>query len=139
MNLFEARLEREGDSWSLSGPYQKLELAPEVLSLHPGLARYEGATIAAGIRPEDLHDPAELPGHPDGQKLHATVELREALGSDVMVHLSMKGKKVTTEDVREGVEAPEALGDYDMFSVVARFGPRTRVREGDEVPVAVAT
>jgi multiple sugar transport system ATP-binding protein len=142
MNLFEAELtEKDGTVW-VGGPNRQLRLSDDVMSTHPGLKRYVGQTIGVGIRPEDLHDPGDVPDHPDDQKLAATVDLVEALGSDLMVHFTAPGRKVTTEDVREGAEEAQtvalAAGEENM-GIVARFSPRSRVREAETVPIAVTT
>jgi multiple sugar transport system ATP-binding protein len=142
MNLFEADLVEEGGSLWITGPNRKLRLSPAALEAHPGLKRYAGKTIAVGARPENLHDPADRPGHPADQVLRAKVELREALGSDLMVHFSMPGQRVSVEDVedageREGTFAiPEGAG---VLPVVARFSPRSRVQDDETVDVAVDT
>jgi multiple sugar transport system ATP-binding protein len=63
------------------------------------------------------------------------VDLREALGSDLMVHGTVAARPVLTEDVREGAEG----AFRDSSTVVARFSPRSKVREGETVPVVVET
>jgi multiple sugar transport system ATP-binding protein len=135
MNLFEAVVRVEGDDVFLDLPDSVLRLAPEALAAHPRLKEYGGRTIGAGIRHESLHDPADWADWPQDQRMQVTVELREALGSDVMVHGSVNARPVLTEDVREGAEG--AVREQSM--VVARFSPRSRVREGDVVPVVVDT
>ena len=45
-----------------------------------------GATIVLGIRPEDMEDAALVSDAPAERRITSTVELREALGSDVVVH-----------------------------------------------------
>jgi multiple sugar transport system ATP-binding protein len=72
------------------------------------------------------------------------VQLREALGSELMVHFVVPGARAAfTEDVRELARdaGTEGLGggQDDHATLVGRFGARARVREGDEIDVAVDT
>ena len=96
-----------------------------------------------GIRPEDLEDAALAPD--SRARLRGTTELTEALGSEIMVHFEIAAKHAVTDEVRElaedvGDEARvEQLADEDTATLVGRFGPRSRVREGDKVEVAVDT
>jgi multiple sugar transport system ATP-binding protein len=146
MNLLEATVsERDGSLWLAIGD-DELRLSPEVVEAHSALRSKVGQTIAAGIRPENLHDPATRPGHPTDQCISGIVELRESLGSDLMVHFTVKGKRVMTEDVKEGVEAAieagleAALGTGEEFTpVVARFAPQSTVKDAEKAPIAVET
>jgi multiple sugar transport system ATP-binding protein len=142
MNLFEADLVEEGGSLWFTGPNRKVRLSPAAVGAHPGLKRYVGKTIAVGVRPENLHDPADRPGHPSDQTMRAKVELREALGSDLMVHFSMPGHRVSVEEAKDTGEEDKAFaipeGD-GILPVVARFGPRSVVRDGETVDMAVDT
>jgi multiple sugar transport system ATP-binding protein len=138
MNLFEAQLVEDAGSWYVGGPNGRVRLSDASRAAHPGLQRYLGQTIGVGVRHENLHDLADRPGHPDDQVLPATVDLREALGSDLEVHFTMPGRRVLTEDVREGVEGVSEMGG-ETTPLVARFSPRSRVREGETVAIAVDT
>jgi len=98
-----------------------------------------------GIRPEDLED-AAIAGRDDGARLRGRVELREALGSEVLVHFTVPARQAVTEDMRELAEdvgddrvvGQLAGGEQPTSAVlVGRFSPRTRVVEGDTVDVAV--
>jgi multiple sugar transport system ATP-binding protein len=53
-----------------------------------------------GIRPEDLED-AELAGRDGGACLRGRVELREALGPEVLVHFTVGARQAVTEDIGE--------------------------------------
>jgi multiple sugar transport system ATP-binding protein len=140
MNLFEATVEQSaGDIW-LTGLAQRIRLSPAAVDAHPALKRYVDQTVAVGVRPESLDDPAEGNGHHDDQRLQATVELTEALGSDLMVHFSFPGRPVLTDDVTEGRDdADPAATAASAATLVARFSPRSRVRLGDTIPVAIDT
>jgi multiple sugar transport system ATP-binding protein len=142
MNLFAADISEENGTLWLSTPDGRIRLSEQAASAHPALKNHVGSRIAVGIRPENLHDPADRPGHPDDQKLPATVELREALGSDLVVHFSAPGERVSVEDVKEGTTEHTSVAlteDENTMQIVARFGPRSAVKLGDTVPIAVET
>jgi multiple sugar transport system ATP-binding protein len=142
MNLFEADLVDDAGSLWVTGPEGKLRLSPEAVAAHPGIKRYIGRKIGVGARPENLHDPAERTGHPLDQTMRAKVELREALGSDLMVHFSLPGNRISVDEVKDAGDADKmfAIPQGDgVLPLVARFGPRSRVSEGDLVDIAVET
>jgi multiple sugar transport system ATP-binding protein len=103
----------------------------------PGIAPYEGREILLGIRPESLEDAALAD---DGApRLQAKVELREALGSEVLVHFSTAGRLAATDEL---LELAEDIGDdrvAERATLVGRFSPKTRAAEGDMIEVAVDT
>jgi multiple sugar transport system ATP-binding protein len=74
------------------------------------------------------------------------VLLTEALGSEVMAHLSLPIPLARTEEARELAEDmgdERAVDDLESGAreseVVGRFGARTRIKPGDTVEVAVDT
>ncbi len=147
MNMVEATLQRSNGGLAAALGSQRIVLDEEVLTARPALAGYAGQTIVLGIRPEDLDDP-ELAGDASPERrLKGKVELREALGSELMVHFTIEARPALTEDVRE---LAQDLGDERAVrevetgaaaetSMVARFGARSRVRQGEEVEIAVDT
>jgi multiple sugar transport system ATP-binding protein len=89
MNLLDARLERgdgEQDGWTVRLGEQRLALPAELVASRPALAAYAERELIVGIRPEDLEDAALAPDAPADRRLRAEVQLREALGSEVIVH-----------------------------------------------------
>jgi multiple sugar transport system ATP-binding protein len=141
MNMLEATLERQNGRYAAVLGDQRLSLGEHVVSDRPALERYEGRQVIIGIRPEDLDDSETTPGRPEDECLRGEVKLREALGSEIMVHFAVDAKPALTDDVRElakdvGEEVTEAGGETIL---VGRFDPRSGVREGDSVPVAVDT
>ena len=54
------------------------------------------------------------------------VELREALGSDLMVHFAMRGTKVAVEDLQGEDQNSIALSEAKAIGLFARFGPEPR-------------
>ena len=141
MNMLEATLERRDGGFAAVLGEQRLSLGEHVLSDRPALQRYEGRQVIIGIRPEDLDDSETTPGRPEDESLRGEVKLREALGSEIMVHFAVNAKPAMTEDVKElAKDVGEELTEGNAETIlVGRFEPRSQVREGDSVPVAVDT
>jgi multiple sugar transport system ATP-binding protein len=143
MNMVEATLAREnGAVVARVGP-QAITLSDETLAAHPALSSFEGRNVILGIRPEDLEDAALASDR--SARLQGKVGLREALGSEIMVHFTIEAKPALTEDVRELAEDMDAVAVQGldqgaaMTTMVGRFGSRSRVREGEPAEVAVDT
>ena len=142
MNMIEATLERSNGKLAAVAGSQRVNLTDEAVAARPGLKSYEGRRVILGIRPEDLEDAELATDTPDDQRLHGKVQLREALGSELMVHFTIDAVPATTEDVRE---LQRDVGTEDMVSaeggavMVGRFGARSQIREGDQAEVAVDT
>jgi multiple sugar transport system ATP-binding protein len=142
MNMLEATLEADNGHMLVALGEQRLELGDDVLAARPRLRAYAGRQVVLGLRPENLEDAALLPEHPPERRLHGVVELREGLGSDVIVHLRMDAKPALTEDVRElarDVGQEQQLGRADRATVVGRFAANSAVRAGHTVEVVVDT
>ena len=142
MNMLEAELERVDGALVATAGDQHLLLDDQTLAAKPALMRYKGRKIVLGIRPEDLEDAALAKDIPADRRLRGEVRLREALGSEVMVHFTIAARPAVTEDVRElaadvGEELPEDI--EPETTIVARFGARSRVREGETAEIAVDT
>jgi multiple sugar transport system ATP-binding protein len=143
MNMVEATLEGQNGSLSVNLGDQAFKLGDRVTSERPALARYKGRLVVLGIRPEDLED-VEIAQGGGEARLTGEVKLREALGSELMVHFAVNAKQALTEDVRElakdvGEEVDTEQAARGVATLVGRFSARSRVREGDTVPIAVDT
>jgi multiple sugar transport system ATP-binding protein len=145
MNLLEATLERvDGGLAAVLGD-QRIRLDDELVNTRPGLKAYEGRALVLGIRPEQLQDAAIARESPDDRRLRGEVELREALGSELMVHFGINAAAAMTQEVKElaedaGATAEElAGGDERRSVVVGRFSPDSQVRAGETAEVAVDT
>jgi multiple sugar transport system ATP-binding protein len=143
MNMIEGTLERANGGLAIKTGDQSIALGDEVLSRRPALKAYEGREVVVGIRPEDLEDAAIDTEAPANRRVRGRVELREALGSEIMVHFTVEAPPAVTDDVRElardvGEEAVvEAKADASHTTLVGRFSPRTEVRKGDVLEVTV--
>jgi multiple sugar transport system ATP-binding protein len=146
MNMLNAQIERANGGLVAKAGTQSVALGEETLSARPGLNGYQGKPVVLGIRPEDLEDASLAPGTSEDDVLNGTVELREALGAEIMVHFSVDAQAAETAETQElaqdvgdersdmGVTVPEG-----KTVLVGRFGARSRVKSGDNIRVAVDT
>jgi multiple sugar transport system ATP-binding protein len=145
MNMIEATLEgSDGDLGARLGS-QEISLG-EAVSVRPGLKQYAGRQVILGIRPEDLEDVKLETDTPDDRRLQGEVALTEALGAEIMVHLTVDARPALTEDVRElakdvgsDLAEEERAAEAGETTIVGRFGARSRVKVGDRAEVAVDT
>ena len=145
MNLIETTLEASNGTLHALVGDERLGLSSELLDKRPALKGFEGKLVVLGIRPEDLEDAAIETDAPPDHRLKGKVELTEALGSEIMVHIGVGARPAMTEEVRE---LAEDLGDERAAAeseeaahttMVGRFSPRSQVHEGDTVEVVVDT
>ena len=111
-----------------------MRLPLAVLGLHPGLSRYAGKRVVVGIRPEDLHDASLADEADSGLRLRSTAELVEALGSDILVHFAIDAEAAV---VKSSDSLQEIKGKGAGSRMVARFSPKSQVRIGAPVDVAI--
>ena len=144
MNLVGVDLVRSNGSLAarFADSDQALRVADSVLSARPALKEFDGKRLILGIRPEDIED-ASLAGD-DGERLKATVDIREDMGSEVFLHFGVGGKPVRGEDVKaavgeEALEATQAQAEQKGNVWVARVDRDTRAREGEQIELAVDT
>jgi multiple sugar transport system ATP-binding protein len=107
------------------------------------LASHYGRRVILGVRPEDLED-AAVAGGVEGRTISAVVDIREDLGSEVLVHFGVGAPAVRGEDVEAalGEEALEATSDVagrkgSLFT--ARITRESGAREGEPIELAVNT
>jgi multiple sugar transport system ATP-binding protein len=115
---------------------QRLRVGPAVLRSRPRLRAYTGRAVAVGIRPEDLS--AGAAGHQPDAIVGTTLKLAEALGPTRFLHCGVDIAAVDTDDSKvpagdERAGAPAAR----LPTVVGRLDPRTSVRAGDPISLAV--
>jgi multiple sugar transport system ATP-binding protein len=146
MNLVEATIDRRNGSFVALVGNQTLTLGDDVVKARPAIERYAGKKVVLGIRPESLEDASLAPEIPEDRHIKGVLVLREPLGSEIIAHFEVDAPPALTEDVRElardvghegTVQAPSE-GDTKT-TLVGRFGPRSRVRSGDVIDVAVDT
>ena len=138
MNLLEATFHRSADGGRLDVGGQSLDVPASVVAQRPALVGYDGRRLAVGIRPEHVEDANVAQGSVlagtvlagnvlAGNVLAGNVQVREGLGSEVIVHID--------------VDAPvvDAGGADVGRRFVARLDPRTALRPGDTARFSVDT
>jgi len=139
MNLMTGTLQRSGSSYAVQLGSAALILPESTTRNRPALSSYVGKQVVVGIRPEDIED-AALSEDPARATMTGTVELVEPLGSDLMVHISTDAAPAQSEDIAELQKDTERGGVLaDRTLVVGRFNPRSEVRVGATVQMAVDT
>src|SRR5436305_4409049 len=99
MNMLDATIERNGDLRAKIGE-QSIVLGTETLDQRPALEGYVGKPVIIGIRPEDLEDAALESGAPADRILKGRLELREALGSEIMAHFAIRAAHAETDEMK---------------------------------------
>jgi multiple sugar transport system ATP-binding protein len=99
-----------------------------------------GREVAIGIRSEDMEDARIAREAPPEARLRATVDLTEALGSEIVVHFQVDAPKVITQDTKElmnDAQTADVPSAKSGTPFVASFAPRSRVRPGDQIEVVI--
>jgi multiple sugar transport system ATP-binding protein len=125
---------------------QHLSVDDAERSLGAGLEAYHGKHVVVGIRPEHLQDAALDERTDPNRRLHGHVRLREALGSESVVHFQIDAAPAVSPELTElseEVDESTLLGALDdqrrmrRTALVGRFAVESRVREGEDAAVAV--
>jgi multiple sugar transport system ATP-binding protein len=132
MNLFEAALTEDRTTLVLGG--QRIPLPDEATLGHAGLAAFAGKPVVVGMRPEHL-----APARADeATVIESTVDLVEALGSELLVHFRIDARRVRAEGVSDA--SADELGESELAAHgegVARFDPREQVKPGERLHLGV--
>jgi multiple sugar transport system ATP-binding protein len=147
MNMVEGSLAKSDGAMFVEFGGFRLRVDDQVLQARPALPSFEGKTVVVGVRPESMEDASLFPGAPADRRIQALVDLREALGSQIVIHFTVDAPIVLTEDTKElardvGAEELEDLATRAREAksrFVAQLDPRTRVREGDRIELLVDT
>jgi multiple sugar transport system ATP-binding protein len=146
MNMLDATIEQSNGGLSAKIGKQTISLGRETLEHRPALKAFAGKQVIIGIRPEDLEDAALVSDAPADQRLVGRLELREALGSEIMAHFAIEAAHAETDEMREiaadsgASEAGPGIGaESNEAIIVGRFGARSRITQGSEVTAVVDT
>jgi multiple sugar transport system ATP-binding protein len=142
MNLVAADLVEQNGGLAATFGGHTLAVPAELLHARPALRSFVGRPVALGIRPEDFEDAALVPDAPGHERLRATIDIREDMGSEVFVHFAAGGRPVGSEDVKaavgeEAVEAEEAQAQRHGHLFVARLDRETHAKENEQIELAI--
>jgi multiple sugar transport system ATP-binding protein len=115
MNFIDTKVVKEADGIYLIFGKDKIKL-PESKAKKLIDGGYVGKEVIMGIRPEDLHDEAELIEANPLNVINANVEVTELLGAEVYLYLVVNGQNFT-----------------------ARVDPRSKAKPGDTIKLALDT
>ena len=134
MNMLEATVRRDNGGVALElGGSQKLTLASEDIAASPAIADYDGLDVIVGIRPEALEELSQAPDTPAEHRLSGRVELRESLGSELVVHFALpEAALAQTEETEELARESSVEGGLETEGahLVGRFGAARPGRGG---------
>jgi multiple sugar transport system ATP-binding protein len=144
MNVVEGTVARANGGLTVEFAGNRLTIDPELVSAHPALAGYDGRHVILGMRPEDMEDAALAPDSPTDRRFKTTVELREDMGSEVLIHFSLDAPPVLTEDTKElaadrGEDVEELERLLTRAPWIARFDADSRAAERDAIEILVDT
>jgi multiple sugar transport system ATP-binding protein len=144
MNLLDGVLERDDEGISLVLGEHRFALPDATVERRPTLHAAAGRSVIVGIRPEILAD-GSVSGSPwaNPGSLTGHVELREALGSETVLHLEVGARPavatasgIAAVDDDAG-EVLERRARPDGATIVARVDSRSRARAGARVELLV--
>ena len=149
MNLLEATFEKADDGTArVVFGEQSFDVPAVVLADNAALEGFAGRPVIVGIRPEHIYDASlgDTRGSASGARMQAEVELREALGSELVMHLRTDAQPALTDETRSAADADDAVieelerqAEAGEALLVARFDARSRARIGDRVELAIDT
>jgi len=144
MNMVEATIARRNGDLSADIGEQTIGLDEPTGTGQSALRGYEGRSVILGIRPEHLEEASLAKDSPPDRRLRGNVELREALGSELIVHFSVEGARAAeteeTQELARDIGVPgESVIQSPHAVFVGRFGARAHVDEGKPLEVAVDT
>ena len=144
MNLVGADLARANGGFTVTFGKVELTLDESAVAARPALPEFEGKRLILGIRPEDLEDAAVVGGASPDRRLPAVIDVREDLGSEVLVHFGVAAPPVRGADVaaavgEEALEATAAQAKAKGSLFTARLDRATKAREGEQLDLAVTT
>jgi multiple sugar transport system ATP-binding protein len=141
------RLDKDASSaLSVRLGQQTLPIPDAVVARRPALRAMVGADVVVGIRPEDVqaHDIGRREGDVIAP-LQAHVELRESLGSELLVHMRIDARPAVTDDTRtvaadadpHAVAVLEQQAEEGRAALIGRFDPRSGVQPDTDVLVGI--
>ncbi len=144
MNMVEGTVAKANGGLAVEFAGNRLTIDPELVSAHPALAGYDGRHVILGMRPEDMEDAALAPDSPTDRRFKTTVELREDMGSEVLIHFSLDAPPVLTEDTKElAADRGEDVEELEQLVTrapwIARFDADSRAAERDAIEILVDT
>jgi multiple sugar transport system ATP-binding protein len=131
MNLIVATLEEKSGAMTARFGDQSL-LVPETYRSSHDLGHWIGRQLVLGFRPEDLVADTSM----TDDLIKARVDLREALGSEILAYLAISS---STDEVLDALPSTDAETVRKRSRVVARLSARADVVEGGLITLSLKT
>ncbi|TML68136.1 MAG: sn-glycerol-3-phosphate ABC transporter ATP-binding protein UgpC [Actinobacteria bacterium] len=145
MNFVQGEIERSDRALSVVFGKERIALDEKERASHSQLEGHVGKRVVVGVRPEHLADAALVSGGRADRRLRGLVRLKEALGSEIIVHFQIEAAPAVSPELTELEEVRESalLEQLDQRHVrrtafVGRFGVDTQVVEDASAEIAVA-
>jgi multiple sugar transport system ATP-binding protein len=146
MNFFQGQVAQADSGLDVTVGGQQIRVDEKELALHQPLGQRIGGNVIVGIRPEHLQDAALESATGNGRSLRGQVQLKELLGSEVIVHFQVEAAPAITEELIEIAQDVDAavVDELDhqrllrRTAFVGRFGLATTVQEDQPADIAVA-
>ena len=142
MNLVEATIEREGDGFVACFGAHRLRVGAALAGACAAIATSAGGRAILGFRPEDLADASLVAEARPASTLTIVVDIRENVGSEVLVHFGLGVPPVRRAEVVEALDPDEPAAAVPARSAspfVARLARETLAREGETLVLAFNT
>jgi multiple sugar transport system ATP-binding protein len=143
MNFIEAEVARTGEGYFVRIGAMSVSVDARESTSQPALERYVGRNLVVGVRPENLVEAAQSDGFLPGRRLTGLATLREALGSDVLVHFLVEGSKTLPPSLRKlahELEDPASVEQLEQGRgtfFIGRFSPSFVIREEERFEVGL--
>src|SRR5919197_1145727 len=146
MNFVQGTIESADGRLSVAFGSERVALDERERAEHRALGQWSGKKVIAGIRPEHLEDAALAGNGRSDRQLRGLVRLKEALGSEIVVHFQIEAVPAVSPELSELEEVDESalLDQLDhqrrmrRTAFVGRFGVATGVKEDEPAEIAVA-
>jgi multiple sugar transport system ATP-binding protein len=148
MNFVEGTIDSANGALGVSFGAERLAIDADERRRHPRLEALARRKVIVGLRPEHLEDAALASDAPADRRFDAVVRLKEALGSEMIVHFQVEAAPAVLPELRELAEdvdeATFLLGEIDQHrairqtAFVGRFAAGARIEEDAPAEIAVA-
>jgi multiple sugar transport system ATP-binding protein len=150
MNFVQGAFDRTDGQLVVDFGVERLRIDGDERARHEGLDDLVGRKVIVGIRPEHLEDAALATDVPEDRRLVGLVRLKEALGSEMVVHFQIEAAPAVLPELKELTEdfdETTLLKDIDSLdqhrqirrtALVGRFNVATQVREDEKAQISVS-
>jgi multiple sugar transport system ATP-binding protein len=143
MNFIEGEVSKTDEGYSVRIGAKNVSVDAHESTSQPALERYVGRNLVVGVRPENLVEAPQSDGFLQERRLTGLPTLREALGSDVLVHFLVEGSQTMPRSLRKlahELEDPASVEQLEQGRgtiFIGRFSPSVVIREDERFEVGL--